>query len=254
MASKASYENKPYIQTIVTQHWKMEFLGSDDYWNEVLKLLTQTHEVLTLISLGVRSMAWARFMALSWFTKGHSLGGALAILFAAILALHDETELLERLEGVYTFGQPMVEDEKFVEFMKKKLKESAINYVRFVYSNDIVPRLPFDDSELMFKHFGQRFYYNSLYKGQVKAPNKNYFSPLEAIPMMMNVVWELIKSFALWRITGADYRERGLMRVVRVIGLIIPGLSAHCPQDYINGSCLGSTDVLFHPNRLYSTY
>ncbi|KAJ6320911.1 hypothetical protein OIU78_016159 [Salix suchowensis] len=143
-----------------------------------------------------------------FIVTGHSLGGALAILFVAVLTMHGEAELLERLEGVYTFGQPRVGDEDFAEYMSDGLKKHKVNW----------------------------------YKEKVLAeePNKNYFSLLLAIPKFLNAVWELIRSFIIPCLKGPDYREGWFMTLMRMVGLVIPGLPAHCPQDYTNATRLGS--------------
>ncbi|XP_050363689.1 triacylglycerol lipase OBL1-like [Argentina anserina] len=175
---------------------------------------------------------------------GHSLGGALAVLFAGVLAMHDceYAWLLERLEGVYTFGQPRVGDEKFGEFMKEKFRNHDVRYMRYVYNNDLVPRVPFDDKALLFEHFGPTLYYNSCYGGKVlkEEPNKNYFSLRWFIPNRLNAVWELIRSFILPLVKGSEYREGWFMRLWRVAGLVFPGIPDHIPQDYVNLTRLGT--------------
>ncbi|KAF7851786.1 hypothetical protein BT93_L2641 [Corymbia citriodora subsp. variegata] len=161
-----------------------------------------------------------------------SLGGALAILFPAILAIHGEKWLMDRLEG----------------FMERVLKEHQIEYFRFVYGKDIVPRLPYDDSASMFTHFGRCCYFNSKYQGKIlpEEPNKNFFLPLRVIPMMMNAWYELMRSFMIAYEKGPSYREGLLLRILRVIGLLVPGIPAHAPQDYVNSTRLGGSQLFLH--------
>ncbi|KAF5201161.1 alpha/beta-Hydrolases superfamily protein [Thalictrum thalictroides] len=191
-----------------------------------------------------------------FIVTGHSLGGALAVLFPFVLAYHEESWMLDKLEGVYTYGQPRVGDERFGEYMKQQFCVHTVQYVRSVYSNDMVPRLPYDDSVQLFKHFGTCLYYNSLYEGEIveEEPNKNYFSLFMVVPKILTALWELIRGFIIPYVKGPDYQEGWFLKVFRVIGLILPGLPAHSPHDYVNSTRLGSPTLLLelenstHPN------
>ncbi|XP_022773948.1 uncharacterized protein LOC111316204 [Durio zibethinus] len=181
-----------------------------------------------------------------FIVTGHSLGGALAILFPAILFSHDDKLLLERMEGVYTFGQPRVGDGTFGNYMLKNLNKNGIHYYRYVYCDDIVPRVPFDNKRFLFKHFGTCVFHNSKYQALIveEEPYRNYFSIWAFFPMLKNAIYELIRSFTIVKQRGPDYREGWLLFCIRVVGLVFPGLPAHCPQDYVNSTRLGSPDKL----------
>ena len=73
-----------------------------------------------------------------WIT-GHSLGGALAVLAAARLALDIDKSIYQSINGLYTFGQPRVGNRDFVKALDDEIKP---RYFRFVNDNDIVPRVP----------------------------------------------------------------------------------------------------------------
>lgn len=178
----------------------------------------------------------AKFMV-----TGHSLGGALAILFPTVLVLHEEEEVMQRLLGVHTFGQPRVGNRQLCRYMESHLEEPVAKYFRVVYCNDLVPRLPYDDKTFLYKHFGVCLYYNSCFIEQkvVEEPNRNYFGWRFLLPEYLNAVWELVRSLTMGYIHGPEYKESWEGVLLRALGLVLPGISAHGPTNYINSIRLG---------------
>ncbi|KAM0866707.1 hypothetical protein ACQ4PT_042455 [Festuca glaucescens] len=52
---------------------------------------------------------------------GHGSGGALAVLFATVMAYHREKAVLDRLAGVYNVRQPRVGDAMLAMFAERNL-------------------------------------------------------------------------------------------------------------------------------------
>ena len=97
---------------------------------------------------------------------GHSLGGALAAIFPALLSFHNENDILSSMYGALTYGQPRVGDALFGTYIETIVR---LKHYRMVYRYDIVPRIPFDmpSIALTFKQFGTCIYYNGWYNGQI---------------------------------------------------------------------------------------
>ncbi|AUX44613.1 uncharacterized protein SOCE26_060790 [Sorangium cellulosum] len=88
------------------------------------------------------------------YVTGHSLGGALAVVAAALLHVDPSMEGIRRkLRGVYTYGQPMV---GFSDFTTRFDEEFGRKLFRHVYGKDIVPCLP-PRTTGKFVHFGREF-------------------------------------------------------------------------------------------------
>lgn len=176
-----------------------------------------------------------------FIVTGHSLGGALAILFPSVLVLHQQMDVMKRLLGVYTFGQPRIGNQQLAKFMEAHLEYPVPKYFRVVYSDDLVPRLPYDDKTFLYKHFGVCLYYNSLYieRKVDEEPDPNFFGLRNIISAYLNAIWELIRSSIIGYTHGPEYKESWFMMLARITGLALPGIAAHCPTNYVNSVRLG---------------
>lgn len=97
-----------------------------------------------------------------WIT-GHSLGGALAVVCAY--------DLIERqhlsVDGVVTFGQPMVARKDFAKYLDRLLLG---RYVHYVNDADIVPRVP-----PSYSHCGSLVWFTP--NGIERSKPKSYGAP-----------------------------------------------------------------------------
>ncbi|WVZ96447.1 hypothetical protein U9M48_042085 [Paspalum notatum var. saurae] len=326
MAAKIAYENAAYIENVVKNIWKFNWVGFYNCWNKFAEDYTTQAFVFTdratdasVVVVAFRGTEpfntrdWSTDVNLSWlgmgemghvhvgFLKalglqeddgadaartfpaaapasaaagdkplayyalreevraqlaahpnatvvvtGHSLGGALAAIFPALLAFHGEQDILDRLLAVVTYGQPRVGDQAFADFVRAGV---PVEPLRVVYRYDVVPRVPFDAPPVAeFVHGGTCVYFDGWYDGRAIAagedvPNPNYFDPRYLLSMYGNAWGDLFKGAFLWAKEGKDYREGAVSLLYRATGLLVPGVASHSPRDYVNAVRLGSIAV-----------
>ncbi|KAL5215649.1 hypothetical protein ABZP36_007050 [Zizania latifolia] len=177
---------------------------------------------------------------------GHGSGGALAVLFATVLAYHREKTVLDRLAGVYTFGQPQVGDAMLAMFAERNLDRPRKRHFRITYGDDPLPRLPHESSAAHFLHFGLGLHFDSFYNLKVvKAmPGEGRSaSPAAFATSRINSAWELVRSVYLGYWKSAYYREGWLLLAVRALAVALPGLQFHRVQDYVNAITLAGAHI-----------
>ena len=89
------------------------------------------------------------------FVTGHSLGGALALLFALFVTANPgHAGIADKLRAVYTFGQPMAIGEPLPDIARAL----SPRIIRHVLARDIVPSLP-PAGWGRYAHTGQEYRY-----------------------------------------------------------------------------------------------
>jgi len=94
------------------------------------------------------------------YVTGHSLGGAMAAMFAAMLLMSDNDDyrtIASKLKAVYTFGQPMIGFEQFAAAAGGAFDAAGVPLLRYVYKKDPVPLLPPREVFGDYAHFGQEY-------------------------------------------------------------------------------------------------
>jgi hypothetical protein len=131
------------------------FANLQEVWDEVARALSFARErkfVEPQVPGQPRKIAALPESLQALYVTGHSLGGAMALLAAARLFRGDFADWHpeQLVRGVYTFGQPMVGNPKFADFVNSTFKEKIF---RHVYNKDVVPHLP-PDSGFEYCHVG----------------------------------------------------------------------------------------------------
>ena len=131
-----------------------------------------------------------------WIT-GHSLGGALAMLFALRLKIRRGREVA----GVYTFGQPRLGNIPFSLGYDDALKARTF---RVVHAEDIVPRVPWLLGS--YRHAGHEVFYRP--SPLLLPGGEGGRRPDEGKPWQLNPPWwakgssDLFGLWSEWRWAG----------------------------------------------------
>lgn len=149
------------------------------------------------------------------YVTGHSLGGAMAALFALTLGRDDrERALLARLRAIYTYGQPMAIGGP----LTTAVDEVARRLHRHVLPRDPVPALP-PTAWGHFAHFGHEYVYTDGQWAQSKAPVAQLESAT-GIPRALLAIFATEKRRASQALTAADHGPHQYLAALRPAGRV----------------------------------
>ncbi|KYF54751.1 hypothetical protein BE08_31540 [Sorangium cellulosum] len=173
------------------------------------------------------------------YITGHSLGGAMAAMAAALIYADEELKpLRDLIRGVYTFGQPMVGGKGFT---RKCNADFGTRMFRHVYQWDVVPSLP-PRTMGEFEHFGLE--YESTDTGWQYREGAVTQSRVGSVRVVLaGLAW------VMDQLQGV--REQPVIKDVAYLmsRLMVnpPSLADHLPLNYLRTSLMVQPGVEFEP-------
>jgi hypothetical protein len=149
------------------------------------------------------------------YVTGHSLGGAMAVLFAlSIVGGQSLPAVLDRLRAVYTFGQPMAACSPLPHWTDAV----AGKLFRYVIERDLIPALP-PVTWGPFTHLGHEYRYTD---GEWR-PSDTHVLPLRSIreiPRALLAMFAREKTRSSLRYSFGEHRPHHYIAAVRPKGML----------------------------------
>lgn len=212
------------------------WLGDADLGFESISLGAQRLTVHSGFSRNVRATLWAVIDELhnalrgrslldpeksvphpleALYVTGHSLGGAMAVLFAlSVAGTPEHRAIADTLRAVYTFGQPMAIAEPFPDVAR----EVGAKLFRHITGRDIVPALPAAPWG-RFAHIGHEYRYAEGAWRLAEAPVAQ-LANLREIPRSVFAFFANSKSRGSARYSLADHGPHHYLAALRPNGRV----------------------------------
>jgi hypothetical protein len=148
------------------------------------------------------------------YVTGHSLGGALALLFGLSLGAPELRAFADRLRAVYTFGQPMTVGEPLPD----AARIMSAKIFRHVLARDIIPLLP-PAGWGAFAHIGHEY----RHENGAWHPQKNAVTQalnVRELPKAMMTVLAPAKRAGTAQYTAAVHPPHHYISALRPAGLV----------------------------------
>jgi len=149
------------------------------------------------------------------YVTGHSLGGAMAVLFAlSIAGRQSPRTIAERLRAVYTFGQPMAACTP----LPRWADAVANTLFRYVIERDVIPALP-PVSWGPFTHLGREYRYT---QGEWRRSDTHVvqLASTREIPRAVLALFAPEKQQASLRYSAGDHRPHHYIAALRPQGMV----------------------------------